>query len=285
MDANPAADPVTGASPGEPRPEDREAEPAPSRLRGVDEVRTEGSPGGGGRKGRRQSVGGFLRELPVLIVVAFLVALLVKTFLVQAFYIPSPSMEPTLMVGDRVLVNKVVYHLHPPRRGDVIVFGDPNPPPDQHRSVLSAFWHWLTEGFGVQTGPEKDFIKRVVGLPGEVVEVHRGVVYIDGRPLDEPYLPHPLQDLSDSPPTTVPRNSLFVMGDNRANSFDSRRGLGFIPFDRVVGRAVLIVWPPSQMRWLGGPSPSFLPRSATSPGVVPAALPAPAPRGARAPAA
>ena len=86
----------------------------------------------------------FLRELPILLLVAFLLALVIKTFLIQAFYIPSESMEPTLNVGDRVLVNKVVYHLHSPRRGDIIVFSDPHPVPQPHRNPLSAFAHWLT---------------------------------------------------------------------------------------------------------------------------------------------
>src|SRR5919198_811398 len=130
----------------------------------------------------------WLGELPFLLVIAFILALLIKTFLMQAFYIPSESMEPTLNVGDRVLVNKVVYHLHPPRRGDIIVFADPNPEPQPHRNPASAFWHWLTEGLGVATSPEKDFIKRVVGLPGDLVECRNGSVYINGQALSEPYI-------------------------------------------------------------------------------------------------
>src|SRR5262245_7475930 len=109
----------------------------------------------------------FLTELPVLLLIAFVLALLIKSFLVQAFYIPSESMVPTLKVGDRVLVNKLVYRFHPPRRGDIIVFEDPNPPPQPHRNALDAFWHWLTEGLGFAQSPEKDFIKRVIALPGE----------------------------------------------------------------------------------------------------------------------
>lgn len=193
----------------------------------------------------------FLTELPVLIAIALLLALLIKTFLLQAFFIPSESMDPTLRAGDRVLVNKVVYHLHPPRRGDVIVFADPNPGTAPERNPLSAFWHWLTEGVGLSVGPEKDFIKRVIALPGETIEIKRGEVFVDGARLDEPYL-NSLEDLSDFPPVTVPRDSLFVMGDNRTSSNDSRRGLGFIPYDRVVGRAFVIIWPPSRIGRLGG---------------------------------
>jgi len=192
----------------------------------------------------------FLRELPFLLLVAFLLALLIKTFVVQAFYIPSESMEPTLNVGDRVLVNKVVYHLHPPRRGDVIVFADPNPAVQPHRNPLSAFWHWLTEGLGVSTSPEKDFIKRVIGLPGDLVECKGGTVLINGTPLNEPYIK--VKDDRPCGPYKVPTDKLFVMGDNRLNSRDSRYGLGFIPYDKVIGRAFVIIWPPSRMGWLRG---------------------------------
>ncbi len=194
----------------------------------------------------------FLRELPVLLLVAFVLALLIKTFLLQAFYIPSASMEPTLRVGDRVLVNKLVYRFHPPRRGDVIVFEDPNPTAEADRGALSDFWHWLTEGLGVSSNPEKDFIKRVVALPGETIEIKNGRVFIDGKEIEEPYL-HPFRDMQDFEPVRVPPDRLFVMGDNRANSNDSRRSLGYIPSDNVVGKAFVIIWPPSRIGWLRGP--------------------------------
>lgn len=126
--------------------------------------------------GRRKSKGplGFLRELPALIVIAFLLALLIKSFLVQAFFIPSASMEPTLKPGDRVLVNKVVYHLHPPRRGDIIVFANPDPSQEPDRGVVGGFFHWITEGPGISPPADEDFIKRVIGLPGDVVEERGG---------------------------------------------------------------------------------------------------------------
>jgi signal peptidase I len=231
-------DPRSAASIDEPTTAVAQAEPGPPT---------------GGRKGKkdRKPKGplSFLRELPVLLLVAFLLALLIKTFLVQAFYIPSASMENTLLVGDRVLVNKLVYRFHPPRRGDIIVFEDPHPTEGPHRNPVSAFVHWLTEGLGVSSNPQKDFIKRVIALPGETIEITEGKVFIDGKEIHEPYL-NPTPDLSSFGPETVPADQLFVMGDNRANSNDSRRGLGTIPYDKVVGRAFVIIWPPSRVQWL-----------------------------------
>jgi signal peptidase I len=204
------------------------------------------------KAGAGRGVLAFFKELPALLVIAFVLALLIKTFLIQAFYIPSESMVPTLKVGDRVLVNKLVYHFHAPRRGDVIVFEDPHPPPQPDRNVLESFWHWLTEGLGLAQSPEKDFIKRVIGLPGEVVEMKAGVVFIDGERLDEPYLAHAAEEFRSFGPTTVPEDSLFVMGDNRPDSNDSRFGLGFIPYDKVIGRAFVKIWPPSRIGGLPG---------------------------------
>jgi signal peptidase I len=189
---------------------------------------------------------GFLRELPVLIVLAFVLAILLKTFIVQAFYIPSGSMEPTLMPGDRVLVSKVLYH---PERGDIIVFQGPGPEPD--RGLIGGFLHWLSEGLGFARPPNEDYIKRVIGLPGENVEIRDHTVYIDGQPLAEPYLTRAAKlSMGDFGPVQVPPDSLFVMGDNRGNSNDSRAGLGFIKESRVVGGAFVKIWPPSRMGWL-----------------------------------
>lgn len=190
----------------------------------------------------------WLRELPVLIVLAFALAIVLKTFVVQAFFIPSGSMEPTLLPGDRVLVSKVLYH---PHRGDIIVFEDPHPGPQPDRSVIGGFVHWLSQGLGLARPADEDFIKRVIGMPGETVQIRDHAVLIDGRPLPEPYLTRDAKlSMGDYGPATVPPDALFVMGDNRGNSNDSRASLGFIPLDRVVGHAFVIMWPPSRLGWL-----------------------------------
>ncbi len=170
-------------------------------------------------------------EWAAVVIGALVVALVVKTFLFQAFYIPSASMEPTLEKGDRVLVNKVSYDLHDVHRGDIIVFE-------------------LDED---EVGPDgiKDLIKRVVGLPGDVVESRDGVVYVNDRALDEPYLAEGTVtgDPQDSrnpaiERQTVPEDHVFVLGDNRSNSADSRYPYrGPIPIDTIVGRAFVLVWP------------------------------------------
>jgi signal peptidase I len=186
----------------------------------------------------------FLGELPGLIIMAFVLALVIKTFLVQAFFIPSGSMEPTLRPGDRVLVLKVPYYFHDPRRGDIIVFEDPDPSKAADRGVVDGFFHWMFQGLGVQQPDNEDFIKRVIGLPGDTVSAKDGVVLVNGEKLAEPYL---TQQTADFKKYTVPPGELFVMGDNRSNSLDSRFGLGFIPIDKVIGKAEVIIWPPSNL--------------------------------------
>lgn len=198
------------------------------------------------RKPEDRSALSFLRELPVLILLALGLAILLKTFVVQAFFIPSGSMEPTLAPGDRVLVSKVFYD---PGRGDVIVFADPDNGRTEDRGVVGGFLHWLSEGIGFARPEHEDFIKRVVGLPGETVEIRDGKLFVDGERIREPYLRGPV-DTRDYGPTVVPRDSLFVLGDNRLNSNDSRFGLGFVPVDKVVGRAFVIIWPPSRAGWV-----------------------------------
>lgn len=185
----------------------------------------------------------FLRELPGLLLMALAMALLIKTFLVQAFFIPSGSMVPTLEPGDRVLVFKVPYWFGEPSRGDIIVFEKADQltvSQEPDRGVIGGFFSWLGEGLGFQPPVHPDYIKRVIGVPGDVVSAKGGKVLVNGRPIEEPYL---TQRTAGFPRTEVPAGKLFVMGDNRSNSLDSRAGLGFVPIDDVVGKAYVTIWP------------------------------------------
>ena len=193
---------------------------------------------------KKKSGLGFVGELPILIITALVLALVIKAFLFQAFFIPSGSMEPTLYPGDRVLVNKIPYYFHDPRRGDVIVFENPDPAADVDRGLVGGFVHWLAAGIGVSSNPEEDFIKRVIGEPGDTVEARNGQVFVNGRQLDEPYL---TEKTADFGPEKVPRGELWVMGDNRDASKDSRFGLGTVPLDKVVGQAFVKIWPPTRI--------------------------------------
>ena len=193
---------------------------------------------------RRRS---FWREFPVLLVAAFLVALLIKTFLLQAFYIPSGSMEPTLVEGDRVLVEKVSYRLGDPEQGDVVVFGREFGPsdPDDSDGALERIADAVRELFGFPTGTDQDFIKRVVAVGGDVVHGSGGSVFVNDVEVDEPYLADGTE-IGDFPPVTVPEGTVFVMGDNRAHSDDSRN-YGPIDESQIVGKALVLIWPPSEI--------------------------------------
>lgn len=192
----------------------------------------------------------FWRELPVLVVIAFVVALLIKTFLLQAFYIPSASMEPTLVEGDRVLVEKVSYRLGEPRRGQVVVFEKefvglaPEEDDPFWEDIVSA----LKGLFGFPTGGTQDFIKRVMAVEGDTIEGREGRVYVNGEVVEEPYLTEGTET-SAFGPVQVPDGMIFVMGDNRGNSDDSR-AFGPIPVEEVVGHAFLLLWPPSDFSTL-----------------------------------
>jgi signal peptidase I len=194
----------------------------------------------------------FWQELPILVVAALALAILIKTFLLQAFFIPSTSMLPTLEVGDRVIVCRICVRISEPDRGDIIVFADPDPGDGPGRGVVGGVLHWLGEGIGVARPDDDDFIKRVIGLPGDVIEIRRGRLFRNGERVPEPYL-SPQKDTRSFGPMTVPAEELFVLGDNRLVSGDSRfdppTGVGLVPIDRVIGTAFVIVWPPG--RWGG----------------------------------
>jgi signal peptidase I len=209
----------------------------------------------------RRSPFAFFRELPVLIVIAFGLALAIKTLLLQAFYIPSASMEPTLhgcpgCSGDRVLVNKLAYRFREPDRGEIVVFVTGQQSAER-KSVLRRISDTFTEGLGVTRPKDTDFIKRVIGLPGETIQIKEGAVTIAPAGggasfrLEEPYLADQ-RDLSPFGPYTVPEGRYFLMGDNRANSSDSRvNSFGGIcpsapcavPKGRLVGKAFVRIWP------------------------------------------
>jgi signal peptidase I len=210
------------------------------------------------------------QELPLLLIVAFCLAVLIRTFLVQAFFIPSSSMEKTLLIGDRVLVNKILYDVREPARGEVVVFKGPdNWAPENQQDNDAGFFAKLgrTVGdlIGISQPGEKDFIKRVIGLPGDVVACcdNEGRVTVNGYALDESsYVTDdsPI-DVPPSPrecrsrrfePVTVQAGQMFVMGDHRVVSQDSRCQ-GQVPIENVIGRAFVILWPSG--RWAGLPVP------------------------------
>ncbi len=170
---------------------------------------------------RRRTV----ESMPAL-AAAVVAALLIRAFLVQAFYIPSGSMEPTLEPGDYILVNRFIYTLHPPRRGDIVVFRYPR---DEH---------W-------------DFVKRVIGLPGDVVEERDGQFWVNGEPLREAYVQPAAQGMARPAkldPLRVPPRQLFVLGDNREASLDSRYW-GTVSQEKVIGEAFLIYWSRGKHWW------------------------------------
>jgi signal peptidase I len=217
--------------------------------------------------------GSFLKELPILLVVAFGLALLIKTFLVQAFFIPSGSMEKTLhgcpgCSGDRVLVNKLSKRFHDPKQGDVVVFRGPESwAPEaqfaQPTNIVQRAFRAVGSAIGVAPAGEKDFVKRVIAVGGQTVECcdGNGRVLVDGKALDEPYVYISDPEYRPAPfgPVKVPEGRLWMMGDHRDESADSRFHIadpdqGTIGVDDVIGKAFVIVWPPSRWDTLGTPS-------------------------------
>lgn len=243
-------------------------------------------PGDGSKADAPRSRWSFLTEMVVLFAVALTIALLIKTFVVQPFYIPSASMENTLLIGDKVLVNKIVYQIRPISRGDVVVFNGAgswlppvtSPPPTHnplgrlYDATLGALIDSIKGLFGSAPG-QTDYIKRVIGIPGDHVvccNAH-GQITVNGVPLHErSYLIPGAKPSQGAFNIVVPPGRLWVMGDNRPESADSRlhdcaysytpakcvpydRG-GTIPEDKVIGRAFMIVWPPSRIRILPIPA-------------------------------
>ena len=191
-------------------------------------------------------------DLAVLVVAILVITTVLRTLVAQAFYIPSESMSPQLAVDDRIVVSKLAYRLHDVRRGDVVVF---DAPPQLQvakpsKSLPERAARAVLEGVNVVKPTTTEFVKRVIGLPGERVAGRGGNLYVDDRLLVEPYLPDG-QRTEDFEAVTVPEGRLFVMGDNRVpgRSSDSRV---FGPIERssVVGRVVVKVWPLGSACWL-----------------------------------
>lgn len=189
------------------------------------------------RRSRRRF---FWTEIPGLLLTALVIAVLIKTFLVQPFWIPSESMLPTIEVNDRVMVNKLAFNWGDPERGNIVVFRDPAGP-EVEESIPEAVIRSVLEAIGIRTRGRDDLIKRVIGLPGETVEIEGNHVMIDGIPIAEPYLALDVT-MADEGPFVVGTNEVFVMGDNRQFSFDSRR-FGPISYDDLIGRAFITIWP------------------------------------------
>jgi signal peptidase I len=215
----------------------------------------------------------FFGELPVLIALALGIALLIKAFLVQPFYIEQESMEPTLHPSERVLVSKLNYRFGDPGRGDVVIFHNPRNPcdtnPDAPRcnpSVVRKMFDWIVGTFGLPTGTSDDLVKRIVALPGETVAMQDGEVYVcqtpgcqplnaDGTPKDgllvqfaRTPVKGPEKDDDDLEPLVIPADHYYVLGDNRDGSVDSRV-FGAVERKDFVGKVVVLLWPPT--RWQG----------------------------------
>jgi signal peptidase I len=245
----------------------------------------QGQPADDDGDGRRRGLP-LWQEVPLLLIIAFCLAILVRTFLLQAFYIPSGSMEDTLLAGDRVLVNKLVYNIREPARGEVVVFrGTENWAPqhvvDTDIGTFAKIGRTLGDLVGIKHPDEKDYIKRIVGLPGDRISCCDvdGRIFVNGQPIDESYVIHnsPLTDSAEQAQdcrnrrfdeVVVEPGQMFVLGDHRAVSQDSRCQ-GQVPIDNIIGRAFVIVWPSS--RWTGLPAPDVF-DSVTRAGGAPATV-------------
>jgi signal peptidase I len=247
-----ASEPESPQEPGSPAEQDASPQDAQA-----DEHSSAPAQAPGRAKGAKRARS-FWRDLVIIVFAALVLTILLKTFVTQVFAIPTGSMENTLQPGDRVLVNKLVYRFRDIARGDVVVFSgqgswgpDAPPPPG---NPLVRLWDEVTNLVGV-SAPGTDYIKRVIGLPGDHVMCcdAQGRVTVNGVPLSEQSYVHPGDAPSQIPfSVTVPPGRLWVLGDNRANSDDSRYrrydpGSGTIPESAVVGRAFVIIWPPSRI--------------------------------------
>jgi signal peptidase I len=211
---------------------------------------------------RAPKKGSLLREIPIIVVAALVVSVLVKTFLIHFFFIPSGSMENTLQVGDRIAVNKLANFYSDIRRGEVVVFRDPAnwlgaAPTDNSKGVVEFVKSGLVT-VGVLPDPAKQYlIKRTIGVGGDTVKCcnTKGQLTVNGTAIDEPYIYAGDKPSDTNFTVTVPQGYIWVMGDHRGASADSRFHTddihkGMVPLKSVVGRAVVVVWPFNHMKFL-----------------------------------
>lgn len=228
---------------------------------------------------------GTILEVIITIGAALLLAFLVQQFLVKPFKIPSGSMENTLKCGDRVLVDRITYRFHDPHRKDVVVFnppagiGEDGKPDPTIVAGEDGMARRANDGTRKVVPADTNYIKRVIGLPGDKVQVKHHKAYINGKKLNEPYL-HPLakgssfagDGLADWGPATVPKGTYLMLGDHRDNSADGRR-FGFLPRDFIVGKAFMVYWPLQRFGGLPHKDPGGKAASAADPNCLENAVP------------
>lgn len=218
-------------------------------------------------------LGRFLRDAVIIVVAALVVSFLIKTFLIRSFFIPTESMEATLIRDDRIIVSQLTPEVFDLNRGDIIVFVDPGGWLSQQSGVseddpLSRVLNGISVFVGLSSpNNEQHLVKRVIGLPGDRIVCcdDLGAMSVNGVALTETYvqLPQGVSKVSSNDfDVTVPDDALWVMGDNRYNSADSRRNMdkpggGFVPLENVVGRAIVISWPQDRWTWLGNYPPVY----------------------------
>ncbi|WP_411573304.1 signal peptidase I, partial [Streptomyces scabiei] len=253
---------------------------SPGAADGGEDARTSADDGDQQTRPRKKQRS-FWKELPILVGIALVLALLIKTFLVQAFSIPSDSMQNTLQEGDRVLVDKLTpWFGSEPERGEVVVFHDPDGwlkgEPTLEPNAVQRVLGWI--GL-MPSAEEKDLIKRVIGVAGDTIECNgTGPLKVNGKALNEPYVypgntPCTVDDTGGQFKVKVPEGKIWVMGDHRQNSLDSRyhqndSNKGMVPVSQVVGRAIVVAWPPT--RWSTLPIPDTFDQnlSAAAPGAL-----------------
>ncbi len=224
-----------------------------SAVSGASAVRSRPAPS------RGRSILLFLRDVVVIVVAALLISFLIKTFLIRSFYIPSESMQSTLQVNDRIIVNQLVPAVVPISRGDIVVFRDPGgwlpPRIEQPQAPLDGAADWVLQLIGLSASDsDEHLVKRVIGLPGDRIVCCNdlGQLSVNGVPIDEPYVELPADTTNVSSrdfQEDIPEGTLWVMGDNRYDSSDSRFN-GVVPVADVVGRAFVISWPVERWQWL-----------------------------------